>query len=295
MKILTIGGSGFLGYYLTKNLTLHNYDTNFTFSQNPVPNLDGFQLDITNKKNVLELISKLEPEIVIHTPALTVDICENDHNLADLIHVEGIKNIIESCKLLSSKLVYVSTTYVFDNSKKKFYEDDMPTPGNYYGKTKLDAENLVKKSELSYLIVRTDQPYFWAQKWHHKNSVLRVLDTLKKGQILNEVKDWFSVPTYVPDFVNALESLLALDKTGIYHLTGPDFINRFDWSLMVAEIFGLDKNLIHPINSSTLNLPAKRFSINVDNQKIFNETGIKMRGIKESLVDMHSKDLSYPS
>lgn len=288
MKILVIGGSGFLGYYIVQNLKLHN-DVEFTYYKHKIAELNGYNLDITNKKNTIALISKINPEIVIHTPALTVDLCEADPKLADLVHVEGVHNVIDGSKLTSSKLVYLSTTYVFDGSKKKFVEDDMLNPGNYYGLSKSRGENLVKKSNLPFLIVRTDQPYYWKKKWHHTNSVLRVLDTLKEGKILREIKDWHSVPTYVPDFVKGLESLLALNKTGIFHLTGPDFISRYDWSLMVADVFGLNKKIIHPVSSSSLKLPAKRFNINVDNQKIYKETGVKMRGIKEGLIDMYSK------
>ena len=109
---------------------------------------------------------------------------------------------------------------------------------------------------------------------------------LSENKDLNEIIDWYNAPTYVPDFINALESLINKKKTGIFHVTGPDFINRYDWSLLVAKIFKLDSSLIHPIHSSSLNLPAKRCNINVDNQKLFRETGIKMRSLEESLVDM---------
>ena len=286
MKILVIGGSGFLGYYIVQKLKTHN-DVEFTYFKHKIPELNGHYLDITNKKTTIELISKINPDVVIHTPALTVDLSETDKEFAEQIHVNGIQNVIDGCRATSSKLVYLSTTYVFDG-RKQFLEDDVTIPGNYYGFTKSKAENLVKNSDLPFLILRTDQPYYWKKHWHHNNSVLRAIDTLSQNKILEEVEDWYNLPTYVPDFVNALESLLVLNKTGIFHLTGSDFISRYDWSVMVAEIFQLNKKLIKPINSSSLKLPAKRFSINADNQKFFDETGIKMRGIKECLIEMYS-------
>ena len=289
MKILVIGGSGFLGYNIVKHLQSKQHDVTFTYNKNSIPEMDGVKLNITKKEDIINLIKILKPDLLIHTPSVSsVDLCETDHKIADLINVEGIKNIIQGCIDYSCKLVYISTTYVFDGKKNKFTEEDLPTPGNYYGHTKLLAENLIKNSGLPYLILRTDQPYYWAETWHHTNSVLRVLDYLKAKKDLNEIVDWYNVPTYVPDFTTALEFLINKKKTGIFHVTGPDFINRYDWSLLVAKIFKLDSFFIHSINSSSLNLPAKRCNIHVDNQKLFRETGIKMRSLEESLIDMYS-------
>ncbi len=287
MKILVIGGSGFLGYYIVKHLQSKGHEVTFTFNKNQISHVGGVKLDITKKKDTINLIKNLKPNLIIHTPSVSsVDLCETNHNIADLINIEGIKNIIEGSIQSSSKLIYISTTYVFNDKKNKFTEEDLPLPGNYYGDTKLVAEKLIQNSGLAYLILRTDQPYYWKESWHHTNSVLRVLDTLKEKKDLNEIVDWYNVPTYVPDFINALESLINKKKTGIFHVTGPNFINRYDWSLLVAKIFKLDSTFIHPIHSSSLNLPAKRCNINVDNNKLFRETGIKMRSLEESLVDM---------
>jgi dTDP-4-dehydrorhamnose reductase len=290
MKVLIIGGSGFLGYFILNNLKVRN-SVNYTYYKNQIPNESGFQLDISKKTEVLNLILKINPDVIIYTPALTVDLSETNKELAEQIHVNAIQNIIEGCRTTSSKLVYISTTYVFDGSKI-FLEDDVVIPGNNYGLSKLKAENLVKDSELPFLILRTDQPYYWKKHWQHNNSVLRVMDTLSQNKILEEVEDWYSVPTFVPDFVNALEKLLQLNKTGIFHLTGSDYISRYEWSILVAEIFNLNKDLIHPINSSSLNLPAKRFNINVSNDKIFKETGIKMKTVKEGLIEMFNTKLN---
>ena len=103
---------------------------------------------------------------------------------------------------------------------------------------------------------------------------------------MKEISDWYNTPTYVPDFVNATTELLTKKLTGIFHIVGSDYINRYKWSLIVAEIFGLDKNLIESINSDQLELAVKRVNVNLKNQKLFQKTGIKMKGVEEGVKEM---------
>lgn len=290
MKILIIGGSGLIGtkllqYYQKKK----NNDVEFTFLKNNIPIANGHQLDITENDNTINLILKINPDVVIHTVALTnVDLCETDKALADSINVIGTQNVVEGCKNTKSKLAYISTSFVFDGKKQNYVENDPPSPITYYGITKLKGEELVRNSNLPNLILRTDQPYCWTEPWNHTNSVMRVLDNLRSGKIHNEITDWKNTPTYVPDFVKATSQLLDSNATGIFHVVSSDFINRYDWSLLTAEVFGLNKNLIKPITSESLNLPATRVNVNLSNQKLHKKTGITMMAVKEGLLHMRN-------
>jgi len=297
MKILIIGGSGFIGTNLLQYYKKQaNSDLEFTYLKNEIPFPNGHQLDITENDKTIKLISKINPDVVIHTVALTnVDLCETDNALADSINVIGTQNVVEGCKITKSKIAYVSTSYVFDG-KKKYFEEDLPVPANYYGITKFKGEELVKNSNLSYLVLRTDQPYGWPELWHHTNSVKRVIDNLSSGKEHNEIIDWKNTPTYVTDFVKATAQLLDNDANGVYHLVGSDFINRYEWSLITADVFGLNKNLIKSIVSEKLNLSARRVNVNLNNQKLHKKTGIVMKGVKEGMMHMrdnkHSKNSS---
>ncbi len=288
MKLLIIGGSGVIGSYLVRSFLDKSLDIEFTYLKNNIIlSKEGHKLDITKKDYTINLISKINPDVVIHTTALTnVDECENNHSLADAIHVDGTANVIEGCKITKSKIVYVSTSFVFDGKKKSYSEDDKPSPSTYYGITKYKGEELIKKSDLKYLIVRTDQPYCWSEHWQHTNSVLRIIQTIKSGKIHKEITDWYNTPTYVPDFVNSLYALLSNKKEGIFHLVGSDYISRSNWALITAEVFGLDKKMIELIPSSKLNLNTKRDNVNISNEKLFRETGIKMMDVREGLLDM---------
>ena len=292
MKILVVGGSGVIGFNLIKDLKNTN-DVSYTFFNNKISKSNGYQLDITNKEDTINLIGKIKPDVIIHTAALTnVDKCETEKQLANLINVEGTKNIVEGAKKIKSKIVFVSTSAVFSGNKKENHEDDSLDPISNYGITKKIGEEIIQKSNLSYLILRTDQPYCWAEKWQHTNSVLRVIETLKSGIILKEITDWFNTPTYVPDFVKATTKLIQSNETGIFHLTGPDFINRYDLAILTTEIFCLKKEMIQPINSKELNLAAKRSNVKLNNEKTCNKTGILFLGIKDGLIDMQGNFLS---
>tara|TARA_B110000495_G_C22930454_1_gene543891 strand:+ start:156 stop:1025 length:870 start_codon:yes stop_codon:yes gene_type:complete len=286
VKILIIGGSGMIGSKMF-NFFKNSNSVNYTYFNHTSPIPGGFFLDISKNQETIKLISNLNPDLIIHTAALTnVDLCETNQKLANEINVEGTANILDACKITKSKFVYISTSFVFDGKQKKYSEDDATSPINYYGVTKQKSEELIQNSDLDYLILRTDQPYCWIESWQKDNSVVRVLKNLNLKNSHNEINDWKNNPTYVPDLINATKILIELNKTGIYHLVGPDFVDRFSWSLQIAKVFGLNKNLIHSILSSTLNLPAKRPNVNLNNEKLFNETGFSMRNIDQGGLDM---------
>lgn len=288
MKICIIGGSGVIGSKLVQWFIKNNADVYFTYYHNKIFQLkNGIKLDITDKSSIQLFLNKLNPDVVIHTAALAnVDLCETDKFLADRINIEGTKNVIDGCKISNCKLVYVSTSFVFDGAKKEYFEDDETCPTTYYGHTKLEGEKLVMNSDLPYLILRTDQPYCWIESGQHTNSVLRVIETLQSEKVLREITNWYNNPTYVPDFVYAVSNLLLNKLTGIFHIVGPDFVDRYNWSLISAKIFDLNTDLIEPINSDKLELPAKRVNVNLNNQKLLDTTGVKMKGIKEGLLSM---------
>lgn len=288
MKICVIGGSGVIGLKLVKFFSNIDNSVSFTFLNNELP-LQGIskKLDITNSEDTVEFLKKGHFDVVIHTAALTnVDLCETNKLLADSINISGTENVIEGCRLTDSKLVFVSTSFVFDGKKQEYFEGDKTSSVTYYGYTKFMGEQLVKNSGLKFLILRTDQPYCWVEKGQRTNSVLRVIETLKAGKILNEIIDWYNTPTYVPDFIKATSKLLERKSTGIYHVVGSDYINRYDWSLMFAKIFGFDEKMIRPIKSDVLDLTAKRVNINLKNSKILQEIGMKMKGVEEGALEM---------
>jgi len=287
MKIMIIGGSGFIGSYFVKSFSKKNNDVKYLFLKNQPPYSNGFQLDITNRENIKKFFQKNKSDLIILSSALTnVDLCETNPDLAQMINVQGTQNIIDSCKFFNSKILYISTSAVFDGSKSLYNETDKPNPTSVYGTTKLEGEKIVIESGISFLILRTDQPFGWTEKWQHANSVTRVIESLKKNESFNEISDWFNTPTYVPDFVNATNHLIEKKVEGIFHLVGSDYINRYEWAHKVAKIFRLNNELIQKINSSELKLPVKRNNVHLSNKKLKDKIGYKMIGVEKGIENM---------
>lgn len=286
MKILVTGGSGIIGSKFVKFFQDSGHTVHYTFLNNEhqIGSATAHKLDISDRLLTMDLIKKISPDIVVHTSALTnVDLCETDHSIADKINIEGTRNVVDGCKEAGSKIVYISTSFVFDGTKEIFFEDDERNSVDYYGHTKLRGEEITESAGIPFLILRTDQPYTNVEPWQKKNSVIRVLEKFEKGEIVRELIDWWNTPTYVENFMEVAGELIKRNKEGIYNIIGSDFLSRYQWAFKIAEIFGKDKNMIQEMSSSELNLPAKRANVHLDNTKAQKDTGIKLLGVEEGM------------
>ncbi len=279
MKWLIIGGEGLLGSALIKELIKNKEKVIGTYHKTPIlAECNTHKIDINNKK-INRLIIKEKPDVIINCVAITnVDYCETHKEEAFKINTTAVKDIIKSAEEINSKFIQISTTFVYEEGNN-VTEESITKPINYYAKTKLEADKLVINSNLKWLIIRTDQLFSW--KPNSKGFVNYVINKLRKGKEFNIFEDFYNQPTYVPYLAETIIKLVINDNQGIFNVTGNNFLNRYEWSLMIAEIMGYDKELIKPIKSD--NLPAKRPKINVSLNKIKN-LGIKSLSINESLM-----------
>ena len=145
MKLLITGASGLYGSRLAKLAVAKNWDV----YSSDVIELKVYgtfvKMDISDKAMVDEVFRQVKPDVVVHAATLTdVDKCETNKELAWKINVEGTKNIVDAAKSAGSFPIYISTDYVFSGEKGNYTETDTPDPINYYGLTKLKAEEVVK-------------------------------------------------------------------------------------------------------------------------------------------------------
>lgn len=222
------------------------------------------KLDITNKIKVEQIITQINPDVVIHCAAWTaVDLAE-DSDKTDkvyLINADGTKNIAEVCKRLNCKMIYISTDYVFNGKGTKPWKPDCKeyAPLNVYGKSKLKGEIAVSERLNKYFIVRIA----WVFGLNGKNFIKTMLNIGKTHDVVRVVNDQIGTPTYTYDLARLLIDMSETEKYGYYHVTNEgDYISWYDFAKEIynqagyitkvipvtTEEYGLSKAL-RPLNS----------------------------------------------
>lgn len=264
MKILITGANGFLGYYLVEQLLTKNFPVTATgkgecrlpFTHDK--NFRWLPMDFTDPFSIHDVFENIKPDAVIHAGAMSKpDECETNEMLAYLVNVEGTVQLLINSADLKSFFVFVSTDFVFDGEKGMYDEDDKPNPVNYYGRTKLEAEEAVKEYEYGWAIARTVLVY---GKNHsgHSNILKIVKEKLEKGEEYSVVDDQVRTPTYVEDLARGIVSIIERKATGIFHLSGKDILTPYHMAIRTAEHLRLDSSVIKKVTATSFRQPAKR-------------------------------------
>lgn len=264
MRILITGSNGLLGQYLVeqiKNLDVEFLGTSIGANRNTKLNELQFQsLDITNEDQVKQVCDQFQPTHMIHTAAVTnVDQCELDPKLCQKVNVQATQFLFEEAVRINAHFQLLSTDFVFDGQQGNYKETDLVHPLSVYGQSKVDAENLLIQSSYSnWSIVRTIIVYGVGENLSRGNLISWSKSMLEEGKDMNVVDDQFRAPTYADDLAKGCLAILQRQKTGIYHLSGPETYSIFDIVTKIADHYGFDKSKVHRISSATLNQPAKR-------------------------------------
>jgi dTDP-4-dehydrorhamnose reductase len=295
-KVIITGSNGLLGQSL---LTLFLKEKNkyqiFGFSRgdNRSGRIDFeyISIDITDETLLKESIHNIKPDFIINTAAITnVDVCETEKEACNLLNVTVVQWLSEACKELNAHIIHLSTDFIFDGKKGNYKETDTPNPLNYYGVTKLKSEEVLIASNCNYIIVRTILVYGQVFDMSRSNIVLWVKQMLEEKKDITIVDDQFRMPTYVDDL--ALACKIALDKkvTGIFHISSKELLSIYNIAQQIASVFQLDKNLIKPISTSTLNQTAPRPpKTGFDLTKTNKELDFYPKSFKEDLLKFKEK------
>jgi len=292
-KLFICGIGGLVGSKLS-NIAKNRFEIYGSFNlRNPKFDfVKSFQLDITNNNKLEDIITEIKPDVIINATALNnVDYCESHKKEADKINFKAVLKLCEISNFLNCKFVHLSTDSVFDGTKKEPYlETDIPNPINNYGKSKLFGENAVLKFENN-LILRASVLYGWLPKSILKietsslkqfNFVQWLISKLLAKENVNIVSDENSSPIIAEDFARSIIHLISCKYSGIFHSAPPLSINRYDFSIRLANFLNLDSSLIIPTTTEKLGrdvLTAKNKCL--DSTKIIN-TNFKFLTLEES-------------
>lgn len=262
-KILVTGSNGLLGQKLT-DLLLQDSQyqliaTGLGDNRHPNKDINYVQLDITDEKNVQEVLNAQKPNFVINTAAMTnVDACETDKTLCDKLNIDAVLYLSKASSAINAKLIHISTDFIFDGKSGPYKEDALPNPLSYYGLSKLKGEEMVKKYANSFAILRTVLVYGVVNDMSRSNIVLWAKQALSEGKSINVVDDQFRTPTLAEDL--AMGCKLACDKNaqGIFNISGKDFMSIYELVERVAKFYGLSMETVTKSDSKNLNQPAAR-------------------------------------
>jgi len=234
VRIFVTGSAGQLGKALIARLGNH------TIASGDLP-----EWDMTDLAQVSRSMQEFQPEVVLHTAALTaVDYCAKNPQEAVRVNGVGTYNIAAESARVGATMVAISTNEVFDGQSGKPYQEyDHRNPFNPYGYSKFVAEQVVERYASQYMICRTS----WLYSHSGVNFIHKIIARAESGDPLRVVTDEVGAPTYVPDLVEALAALIEIRQPGIYHLTNAGECSRYDFAKAILQEAKLDHIAIEPI------------------------------------------------
>ena len=279
--IFVTGSNGQLGSEL--KMLSHQYsEADFIFTSKE-------ELPVNNEEAVRIFFKKYQPRYCINCAAYTaVDKAESEKELAFSVNAEAPGILAKACKENNTRLVHISTDYVFNGAATIPYKEDDPTdPKSVYGVSKLEGEKKIIQTNPDSIIIRTS----WVYSEVGKNFVKTMLKLMKEKQEISVVNDQIGSPTYAADLAETIMKIISNCQLsianwihGIYNYSNDGIISWYDFALAIKELTGSHCK-IDPIPTSQYPTPAKRPAYSVlDKTKIQQTFGIKLKDWKASLA-----------
>ena len=289
MKILITGANGMLAKEVKEKFSVGN---ELTLT-------DVAELDITNEKMVYDFITNLKPDLIINCAAYTaVDKAEENLELADRINGDGPTNLAKAAKAVGSKLVHISTDYVFGGDldlSKAYKEDDEKRPVTAYGITKLHGEQGIQNNLEEYYIFRTA----WLYGLGGNNFVKTMTKLGTDRDELSVVSDQHGSPTYAKDLTEIIyQAVYKKIPYGVYNATNEGFTTWYDFTKEILDKQGIECNVKPVTTAEYIEMmkvtQAKRpFNSQMSKEKL-KQAGINVPewkdGLKRYLEEAHNEE-----
>lgn len=282
MKVLVTGVKGQLGHDVVNELNKRGHQ--------PI-GVDIEEMDITDAESVSSVISKANPDAVVHCAAWTaVDAAEDNVEKVRLVNAVGTENIAKECKKLGCKMMYISTDYVFDGQGTTPWQPDCKEykPLNVYGQTKLEGELAVAENLEKYFIVRIA----WVFGKNGKNFIKTMLNVGKTHDTVRVVNDQIGTPTYTYDLARLLVDMIETEKYGYYHATNEGgYISWYDFTKEIFRQAGYTTEVI-PVTTAEYGLSkaARPFNSRLDKSKL-TENGFELLPTWQDALSRYLKEI----
>lgn len=266
MRIAIIGSDGQLGFDLMR-----------AFGREACIGLTHKDIEVADAASVERALKEVKPEVVINTAAITkTELCEKEPGEAFRVNAVGAFRVAKAASELNAAVVFISTDYVFDGAKPGFAEDDVPSPLNVYGASKLAGEHLTEIANPKHYIVRSS--WLFGKNVSHKgyNFVTLMLKLAKEKGEARVVNDQWGSPTYTLDLAAKIKELLGSPVPfGTYHITNQGMTSWFGFAQKIFELVGLQPRLI-PISTEESGSAIRRPRSSILENKALKGIGISL-------------------
>ncbi|HEV7627490.1 MAG TPA: sugar nucleotide-binding protein [Streptomyces sp.] len=271
MKILIIGGSGFLGTELVRQSVASGWETAATYCSRPgsIPGASWHQLDLRAAGHIDEVLATIGPRTVINATSGKSDWA---------VTADGSIHVATAAAKRGCRLVHVSSDAVFSGSRIHYDETCLPDPVTPYGAAKAAAETAVRLLAPAAAVVRTSL-IIGDGGSSHERTVHALAADPRDGVLFT---DDIRCPVHVEDLATALRELAVSDEAGMFHLAGADALSRHDLGVLIARRDGLDASLLPAgLRADTL-LPGA-LDVRLDSRATQGRVRTRLRGAREFL------------
>ena len=240
-------------------------------------------IDIDSLDSTYRCFDSLQPDLVVHTAGLTnVERCEADPIMAFHQNVTLARNVAQACKRLGIKLVHISTDHLFDGSYSFADEHAVRSPLNIYGQTKAKGELCVLDVNPSALVIRANF-FGWGTSYRSSFSD-HIIKSLRAGSQIKLFEDVLYTPILAESLALTAVQLVGVDQSGVVNLAVDTRISKFDFGIRLAEEFGLDKSLIHPVKfASRPELVRRPLDMSLSNKYASSLVGTSPRSLETEI------------
>lgn len=291
MRLLVTGASGLLGLNLSLAASTAGHQVTGLVHTRPLVGVPFFtrQVNLLDVSSPLECIESANPDAIIHCAAVAnLNKAEKSPDLAQHLNAEIPGVLAEAASRRGLPFIHISTDAVFDGRSAGYQESDPTHPLSVYARTKLAGEQAVQDAHQEALIARV---VFYGWSLSGKRSLSEFFyNSLQAGQKIKGFTDTYFCPLYVEDLAEALLEMLVEGLTGIYHVVSPEHLSKYEFGVRIARRFGLDPDLIEPINSADAERGVTRsLGLILNPGKVQNALGRSLPSIDEGIDRLYGR------
>jgi len=293
-KILFTGGSGLLSLNWAYQIC-NSYDVVLGLHEKVI-NMGGVTSVMISLESEIQFsnsIHNIKPDLIIHTAGMTnVDLCEEDPNMASKINFEAVKYVSNVCSKNNIDLIFISTDHLFDGGKSFVDENQLKSPINWYGRTKSLGEDYVSVNNPNSLIIRTNF-FGWGTSYRQSFSDF-IISSLSSGKSITLFHDVYYTPILIDVLVLNVMNLYLNKALGIFNVVSNERISKFEFGLMVADIFGLDASLILKGKiEDRLELVQRPKDLSLSNRKLIDFLKTSIPSIQDQILELQKQKKKF--